>query len=315
MARPAPIGLIRIDKMGDLINTIPLDQSEILKQSPIVWAISAGLKPFVDLAQPPRNLTEIPTKNWRQGLKALRDWIRSNQLQTAVIFYGPWWVGLALWLEKVPVRIGRQSQWHSFLFLNKSYRQSRSQSKMHEADYNLELIQKTLGGTQESAPVLKLTAPPLRHLLEKYQLQSKNYFVVHPGMAGSAVNWPQEKYIETIQELLKQALVVITGTPIDDPSLTEVRKEFEKHPQVRWLQNQLDLPSLIYVLSQARAVIAPSTGVAHLAASLSVRTLTLFPNNQAHSATRWGPRGSRVQIFDLEQTEPTALVQECLKNL
>lgn len=308
------VGLIRIDKMGDLINTIPIDQSDSFQNTKVVWAIAEGLKPFVDLSEPARNITEIPNKNWREGLSALRLWLRQEKPETVVLFYGPWWASLAMWLEKIPLRIGRKSQWHSFLFLNKSLRQSRSQSEKHEADYNLELVQKTLGGNTSKAPFLKLTAPVYRHLLEKYHLESKKYFVVHPGMAGSAVNWPQEKYIEVIQELLKQAPVAITGTPVDDSSLTEIKKRFEKNPQVRWMQNQLDLPSLIYILSQSRAVLAPSTGVAHLAASLSVKTVTLFPNNQAQSPTRWSPRGSHVQVLDLESTNPDLVVQECLKN-
>lgn len=308
------IGLIRIDKMGDLINTIPIDQADTFKDTEVSWAIAQGLKPFVELAEPKRNLTEIPNKNWWEGLTALRKWIRDQKLTSALVFYGPWWVSLALWLEKVPTRIGRKSQWHSFLFLNKTLRQSRSQSKMHEADYNLELVQKTLGGQTVTAPILKLKAPVHRHLLEKYRLESKNYFVVHPGMAGSAVNWPQEKYIETIRSLLKHGIVSITGTQIDDESLTEIRKEFEKDQNVRWLQNQLDLPSLIYILSQSRAVLAPSTGVAHLAASLSVNTVSLFPNNQAQSPMRWSPRGDRVRVLDLETTSSDSVVQECLRN-
>lgn len=308
------VGLIRIDKMGDLINTIPIDQCDTFKGAQVSWAIAQGLKPFVDLAEPPRQVAEIPSKHWRPGLRALRQWLRKEKPETAVLFYGPWWASLALWLEKIPVRAGRRSQWHSFLFLNRTLRQSRSRSEMHEADYNLELVQKTLGGSGKPAPTLKLTAPLLPHLLEKYHLEPKKYFVVHPGMAGSAVNWPQEKYISVIRELLKHGTVSITGTAMDDESLTEIRKEFEKHPQVRWLQNQLDLPSLIYILAKSRSVLAPSTGVAHLAASLSVNTVSLFPNNRAQSPIRWSPRGDQVRVLDLESTRPENVVQECLRN-
>lgn len=308
------LGLIRIDKMGDLINTLPIDQAEALHGHEVFWAINQGLKPFVDLSQPPRHVTEIPTEDGWQGFSELRAWIRAHKIEAAVVFYAPWWVSMALFLERVPVRMGRKSQWHSFLFLNKTFRQSRSLSEKHEADYNLELVRKTLGGAEERTPILRLQAPPARHLLEKYSLQGKNFFVVHPGMAGSALNWPQSKYIQVIRELLKTATVVITGTPIDDPSLTEVRQEFEKHRDVRWLQNKLDLPSLIYILSQARAVVAPSTGVAHLAGSLGVPVITLFPNNTKQSPVRWAPRGDKIQIFDLDQTTPETVVRECLRN-
>lgn len=301
------VGLIRIDKIGDLISTLPVDQVSAFKNKKVVWAINQGLIDVVKHASPAREGSEI------ENLSDFKKWIRANQITTAIVFFAPWWVYFGLWWERVPVRIGRRSKWYSFLFLNKGLRQSRSQSAKHEADYNLDLVTWGLGGSETQAPVLKLTPPLQRHLLEKHGLQSQEFFVVHPGMAGSAVNWGQQNYISAIRKLIEKGTVVITGTQADSESLTEIANEFKNHPRVRWLQGALNLPSLFYILSQARCVLVPSTGVAHLAASLNVKVIGLYPNNTLQSPTRWAARGDKVVILDIEKAGVGSVVEECLR--
>ncbi|WP_374032053.1 glycosyltransferase family 9 protein [Bdellovibrio bacteriovorus] len=127
--------------------------------------------------------------------------MREYRPDVAVSLQAPWWVSYALWVEGVPVRAGVRSQWHSFLFLNKGLRQRRSLAVQHEADYNLDVLKHALNISENvKTPVLKLTAPENPALLSKYHLTTQNYVVVHPGMAGSALNWPIGNYIELIKK-------------------------------------------------------------------------------------------------------------------
>lgn len=301
------VGLIRIDKIGDLISTLPVDQVSAFKNKKVVWAINQGLSDVTKHANPPREGFEI------KNLSDFKKWIRVHKIKTAIVFFAPWWVYFGLWWERVPVRIGRRSKWYSFLFLNKGLRQSRSQSVKHEADYNLDLVTWGLGGSETQAPVLKLNPPLQRHLLEKHGLQSQEFFVVHPGMAGSAVNWGQQNYIAAIRKLSEKGIVVVTGTQADTENLNEIALEFKNHSRVRWLQGALNLPSLLYILSQARSVLVPSTGVAHLAASLNAKVVGLYPNNTLQSPIRWAARGEKVVILNLENAAVDAVVEECLR--
>ncbi len=291
---------IRLDKIGDLVSTLPCDEIPELKDYKIIWAISKSLNFVTENAVPRRESFELDkAQAWKSFWKLLTH-LKNQKPELAVSFQAPWWVSLALWLGRVPERAGRLSQWHSFLFFNRGLRQKRSQSLKHEADYNLDLVHHALKSNFSSCPVLKLKAPQNLRLLEKFSLKEKSFFVVHPGMAGSALNWPVSNYIELTRSLLKQDhTVIVTGTAGDEVWLTEIKEKFKSQPNFRNLQNQLSPTELLSLLSNARAVLAPSTGVLHLAAALGVPTVGIYSPVLAHKATRWRARGPHVDILEV----------------
>lgn len=130
------------------------------------------------------------------------------------------------------------------------------------------------------------------YFLQRFNLEQNNYIVVHPGMAGSALNWPQMKYIQFIENEKMNSKIVITGTPADEFWLTEIKDHFKNDSQVLILQNQLNTTQLLQILKHAKYVLAPSTGVLHLAASLGTSIKGIFSPIQVHRPTRWGARGN-----------------------
>lgn len=311
--------LIRLDKIGDLICTLCVDQVSFLKNCDVHWVISQGLGFIPDNSEPKRNYLELSKTNWQESLRDLRRFLRDYKPDIAVSFQAPWWVSYALWAENVPVRAGVKSQWHSFMFLNKGLRQRRSLAMQHEADYNLDLLlhafsinEETL---QEKTPTLKLIAKDNPSLFEKYSLKLQQYVVVHPGMAGSALNWPIASYMDFIEQALEKNQIVLTGTTADEPWLKEIKERFKNHPRVLCLQSQLNPSELFTVLKNARAVVVPSTGVAHMAASLGAPVLGLYSPLRVQHPRRWAARGDHVKIFvpmvsDIDRVDP-----ECMKQI
>ncbi|MNJ92608.1 ADP-heptose:LPS heptosyl transferase I [compost metagenome] len=303
--------LIRLDKIGDLVSTMCVDEASCLSQTEVRWVISKGLGFIPNCAQPPRTYVELSKDDWKSSLRTLREYIHTFKPDVAVSFQAPWWVNFALWIEKVPVRSGVLSQWHSFLFLNRGLRQRRSKAIKHEADYNMDVLKYAMGdSSSEPTPVLKLVAPSNPELLAKHHLAPKNYVVVHPGMAGSALNWPIPRYIELIEKVAPQIQVVLTGTPADEPWLTEIKETFKNNSKVLNLQSQLTAPELFTVLKNAKAVVVPSTGVAHMAASLGAPVLGLYSPLRVQHPTRWAARGPQVHIF-----VPKAESENCMEEI
>lgn len=295
--------LIRLDKIGDLISTMCVDQVEFLRDCDVHWVIAKGLSFVPEHADPKRTYLELSKDDPSLSIAKLRSFLRELQPDVAVSFQAPWWVNYALWREHVPTRVGVQSQWHSFLFLNKGLRQKRSQAVQHEADYNLELLEHAFNRSSartelSRAPVLKFKAPADPELLENYRLKGRQYVVVHPGMAGSALNWPIGNYIELIKKLIETTQVVLTGTPADEPWLKEIKEVFQSQPKVICLQNLLNTSQLLTVLQNARVVIVPSTGVAHIAASLGTPVFGIYSHVRVQKPVRWAARGPRVHIFE-----------------
>lgn len=305
--------LIRLDKIGDLISTMCVDQSVALKDYQITWAIAKGMGFIPDSSDPKRNYLELKKDDSKTSLKILQDYLRENKPDVAVSFQAPWWVNYALWSAGVPVRAGVKSQWHSFLFLNKGLRQKRSRAIKHEADYNLDLLHHALNWKQtEPTPILTLKAPRSLELLAFHRLTEKQYVVVHPGMAGSALNWPIGNYIALIKQLTTSTTVVLTGTDGDEPWLKDIKTVFKNDPKVLNLQSKLKTSELFTILKNSKAVVVPSTGVAHMAASLGANVIGLYSPMRVQHPTRWAARGEHVQIFmptvsDIDQVDPNCM--------
>jgi ADP-heptose:LPS heptosyltransferase len=292
--------LIRLDKIGDLVCTMCVDQIAALKDYDTEWVIAKGLAFVPEHALPRRSFTEFKKENNKdsRSLEHFLNFLDEQKPDIAVSFQAPWWVNYALWKKRVPVRAGVRSQWHSYLFLNKGLRQKRSEAIKHESDYNRELLEFALGAApQTPSPILKLKARENPDLLRRHGLSAKNYVVVHPGMAGSALNWPIHHYIEYIEKLIAHESVVLTGMPADEKWLKDIQLRFDKEPRVICLQNLLNNSEMLTVLENAKWVVAPSTGMAHLAASLGTAVVGIYSPVRVQHPRRWAARGENVFIL------------------
>lgn len=290
---------IRLDKIGDLICTLPVDQARSLADWEVTWVIAKGLRFVPENSVPPRKFLELDKAGSHEARQAFAKFLKEFKPDVAVSFQAPWWVHYELWKNRVSRRIGVLSKWHSFLFLNEGVRQKRSQAKQHEAEYNFNLVQKIAPAeiTDSTAPVLRMSAPLNANLLAAHALVASAYDVVHPGMAGSALNWPIAYYIDLINRLVTERTVVLTGTVADEPWLKDIKEKFAGDPRVLCLQNKLNSAELLQILQQAHHVYAPSTGVLHLAASLGTPSTGFYSPVRVQRMARWGARGPHVALF------------------
>lgn len=291
--------LIRLDKIGDLICTLPADQILDPKIYDVTWVIQRGLGSVLDLGSVKRKYIELDKKNIKQSRVHFSQLLRRHKFDIAISFQCPWWINYELFKANIPKRIGVLSQWHSFLFLNQGLRQKRSDAIKHEFDYNLELVKKITGPVQQknSDILFEFKKPTSSEILTKFNLPNE-YIIIHPGMMGSALNWPQKKYIEYIQHKIQQnKKIVITGTDADEIYLTEIKQEFELHPDVFWLQSKLNFNELLQIIYYSQKIVAPSTGVAHIAAALNKEVHCLFSPIQVHHPRRWAPRGKNTFVY------------------
>lgn len=305
-----PVLFIRMDRIGDLVLTLGADSifSEKLgtpasgaAPSPVDWWIAPNTGFIADHAVPRRRVREMGLKIQYRDFKHLLRELKVRAYKTAVVFHAPWWVSPLLWLARIPNRVGVKSQWHTFLFLNKGVRQKRSLSEVSEYEYNIRLVEEGLG-----LPEGRMSREPLRlaidpkwqsETLQDHGLTHGDYAVVHPGMGGSARNWPISHYISWIQEAAKNEKIVITGTVSDESQLEPIRQALAGNKNVVWLDQKLSGPMLLHVLGGARIVLAPSTGVAHLAASLGQSVIGIYSPVKVQHPKRWGPQGAAVEVL------------------
>ncbi len=308
------IVLIRLDKIGDLICSLPADQILDPNKYDVTWIVQKGLGQVVDLGSYERKYFELDKNEPKISAETLAKILSDLKPEIAISFQAPWWVNLELFKARIPIRSGVRSQWHSFLFLNQGLRQKRSLAQKHELEYNLDLVRSTLDlKSDDKYLYFEILKPVDQDVLAKHSLRAKNYCVVHPGMMGSALNWKPLQYIDFIRrQLLKNKKVVITGTAADEVYLTDIKNEFVKNPQVLILQSQLNLKELVQILFNAEFTLAPSTGVAHLAASVGAKVLGIYSPIRVHHPRRWAPRGPNVQVYLPSVACPAS--HHCLKE-
>ncbi|MCB0378744.1 MAG: glycosyltransferase family 9 protein [Bdellovibrionales bacterium] len=300
---------IRLDRMGDLVLSLPCDHL-VSDQYDVHWLVPKGLDFVVEATRPQRNFsTSARTWSWKTFFEFL-NLVNTLKPKVAICFHVPWWIPMALFVARVPLRGGVLSQWHSYLFLNKGLRQKRSRCEQHEMEYNYLLTEYVFDLPKDKSQwtPLQMKAP------ENFKAFSfdrdQKYFVVHPGMGGSALNWPTDQYYKVIDDLSHRAQVVITGTAADLPYINPLKQKLKDNPRVTWLDQQLDGSQLLNLLNDAIAILAPSTGVLHLSASLGAPSLGIYSPILVHQARRWGPKGPQAWSFSPQVQCPSQF--ECL---
>lgn len=288
---------IRIDRIGDLVLTMSSDFELRARGDDVTWLISRGLSFIAQQAQPPRAFYQVPSGfSWIAFLE-LVGWLRRQRFDSAIVFHAPMWIYFAVFFSGIPVRAGRWSQWFSFLTLNHGYRQSRKSGERSELFFNFQLVQKCLlgqtKGTEKTHP-LKLRPFLNRTELANWGLRTP-YVVIHPGMMGSARNWDAQLYRGLAENLMTDYQVVITGTAGDRQYWQPLADHFQG--RALCLAEKLSTQDLVGVLGHAALVVAPSTGVVHLAAAAGTATLGLYPPVKNQDPVRWGPKGDKVMTL------------------
>lgn len=284
--------LVRMDKIGDLVLSLGVDQHPDMLDREVHWLVPSGLEFVMDASYPKRSYKTWSKEYSKENYKNLVQYLRSEDFDEVVFFQGAKWVLKALWASKIPTRVGQRSNLLSYIFLNHGVKQKRSKAEKNEFQYNQDLLERGLSLETMGA----LLPTELDSQVEiPSELENLDYIVVHAGMGGSALNWSQSKYIEFIDLLLeRKRTVLLTGTDADRSYLNEIEEKYVSNEKVKNYIGKLSGPQLLKVLEESVACLAPSTGVLHLAASLRTRCVGIYPPIRVQSKTRWGAYGDNV---------------------
>ena len=296
--------VVRPDRMGDVILSTPVFEA-IKAHYPRSHLTVLVREPVAPLLRGLPSVDEVlvydPGRKHKglRGLLLLGAQIRKRQFRIGVVLQGDFRVGLALLFGRVKYRIGPLSKLFSFIVYNRGVRQRRSHVEMHETDYNLQLLRR-LGirvatrkvATQVHLPDAALTDARV-WLRERGWDEVRPLVVVHPGMGGSALNWPESHYVELIRALLSEnRAVLLTAGELEAGLAARIREALGplQNAVIFYVNTARDPVTFLGALySQASLVVAPSTGPLHLAGALGVPLVTFYPPIRVQSAVRWGP--------------------------
>lgn len=299
--------VIRNDAVGDLTVTTPMFEA-LRKAYPKARIAALVAAENLEVVRENPFLDEILLDDYDhnvRGFRYLLKEIKMREFDVAFLAVPSLRMALALRMAGVPVRIGPATHLYNYLLLSKPVTQHRSRVEMHEADYNLSLLKKLgIAEVGDMHPFVKPSEPDVNWAREKLQQLKINtdqtkLIVIHPGMRGSSLNWPESHWQEMLAALQAESRVscVVTGSNKDRPLIQRILSG-SKDCEVPSLAGQTTLGQLIALLSLSHAFVGPSTGPMHLAAALKVHVFAPFSPIPVQSPKRWGPwKTDRKTVF------------------
>jgi len=300
--RPQRILLIRRDRIGDVILTLPMINvlNHNFPDAKIDFLVN---KRVYDLVSDYPNINKVHTieKVTSGGIKRL---CNENNYDLAVVVHPEFKLALGLFLAGVRYRLGTGYRWYSFLFNKRHYRHRKDAVK-HELEYNLDLLSELNCNTLRSIkPVIEVKDDYLdnvkRNLLDKGIDLSKEFVVIHVPSLGSAKVWSDDNFAALITMILADKSgdfnIILTGTNDESAQVKGVVDKLPENNRV-YTVTDLSLKELAALLKMAKLFIGNSSGPIHIAAAVGTFIVGLYSPVRVESSKRWGPYTDKKKIF------------------
>lgn len=291
------IGIVRTDRIGDMILTLPMLTAlkELNSAFEVSFVARKYVKPILDCIE---ILDEaFYVDDYRGGIRE----IFKNVHFDCLFFPHPVFnEAYHSFLSAVPLRVGSGYRWYSFLYNYRIY-EHRKKSTKHEAEHNVYMIN-SIANTHFGVklPSFRLNEESLafvNNLLHQlFGTAETNFFIIHPGSGGSAYEWQAENFGRLAFAIAKNTglACVITGIENERIKCQTANNYFQ---EAKNLCGKLNLSQFIALISKSKLLVANSTGALHLAAALDVPVVGLYPNTLHISAKRWGPLTKKSVII------------------
>lgn len=281
--------VVRTDKLGDFVTSLPA--MYILKQHNPQNKIIACIAPINKaLAESCDFIDEVVVDDGN-NIFVFAKKLRDLNIDVSITLYSNTRVAVAQFLAKIPKRIAPATK-IAQIFYTKRVKQRRSEVKMAEFEYNLELTKALFGDISLNYKKLLLEFKDSKNTYDMFCVNNdikKETVCFHVGFGGSSdANWTLDEYEVLIREVLKEGKyqVILTFGPDE--------KELYKDMQNRLLGENvvfyLSLEGLVYfakLVSGFKLFVSTSTGTYHVASLVGTATMTFFGDSLFASSKRW----------------------------
>mgnify|MGYP001241599545 CR=1 FL=1 len=274
------IGLLRMLTVGELMFSLPLIRAirELAPQAEVVYLGADWHGQFIEHCVPQVDRTievvadAIELESWADKDYSKLEWLAEEKFDVLFQIHDDGTYGDKLVKAIKPAwSIGFSSNEHSPLHYKKFY-----DSTQH----------KTLALTELLEPwsIKKIDLHPPRLSITKEDESkaaaalrgSDRFVVVHPGGGDSRRYWPVERYAELCDWLSAQGYDVVAVGGRNEVSIVD-RVQMSAKYSIKSLAGVTSLPSTAAVIKRASIVIGNDSGPLHMARTLNVPTVGLFP--------------------------------------
>ncbi len=284
------ICIFRSDRIGDMILTLPMVNAlkQINPSVEIHFFISRYTEPLL------KNQPLINNYYLIENFNELYLSLKSMQFDVAFFPRPKFDEVFAAFRAQIPLRVGSAYRLYSCL-LNHRVKEHRKYGTKSEAEHNLNLISSITNQKYQPKLIPPIVDKKLKKIIKKKHSLPDNFIIIHPGGGGSAPKLPIGKFVEIAKIISSKykKQIVVTGNDAE----THLADEICLSTNAINLASKISLTELIAIIDLCEGVIANSTGIIHIAASLDKKILGFYPNSPHMNSTRWGPISSKKIIL------------------
>jgi len=281
--------VVRTDKLGDFVTALPAIY--VLKnynpQNRVIVCVAPLNK---SLAESCEFIDEVIVDDggsfW--GLVAK---LREAKIDVSITLFSNTRVALAQFFAQIPKRIAPATKIAQIFYTNRVV-QRRSEVKMAEFEYNLELTHALFSDVKLDYKKPLLEFSDAKEIYEVFCANNgiqREVVAFHVGFGGSSdANWSLDEYEVLIREVVKEGRyqVVLTFGPDEKKLCKEMKSRLFDANVIFYLS----LEGLVYfakLVSNFKLFISTSTGTYHIASLVGTPTMTFFADKRFASAKRW----------------------------
>lgn len=281
--------VVRTDKLGDFITALPA--MYVLKQHNPQNRVVACVAPLnKSLAESCDFIDEVIVDNVGTIFELAKK-IKDAKIDASITLFSNTRVAIAQFLARVPKRIAPATKIAQIFYTDRVV-QRRSEVKMAEFEYNLELTRALFNdiNLEYKKPLLEFS--DAKKIYKVFCLNNdieKEVVAFHVGFGGSSdANFTLDEYETLIREVIEvgKYQVVLTFGPDEKELYEKMQRRLYDVNAVFYLS----LEGLVYfakLLSNFRLFVSTSTGTYHIASLVGTPTMTFFADNLFASAKRW----------------------------
>ena len=243
--------------------------------------------------------------------------LKAKKFDTAIALHPTNRTHLMLFIAGIPVRIGYDRKMG--YLLTKRIRHEKQKGEKHEADLNLELLEKA-GFSVEDAdnrPYI-ITSGNDKRMIDsvwKDRQLGDNVIALHVGASCPSKRWPAERFAELADRLAdkhRMDIVLVGGDETEQFSREVTRNAKNK---VTDITGTLIVSELAEMLSRCKLFISNDSGPVHVAVAVGTPVVSIFGRKSPGlSPRRWGPLGDRDVVLHKDVGCDICLAHNCNKD-
>ena len=284
--------IARHDKIGDFVLTLPMIKvaKEQIEDAKIIVLVS---KVNYEFAKNISFIDEVIL--YDENIFTLTKRIKEYKIDIAVSAFTDTTLAIALFLAGIKKRVAPATKIAQF-FANIRVKQRRSQVKMREFEYNIELLKTVFPNIsiKFKRPILDFGDSDKKAVFDKFKREfgikgEFKFIAFHVGFGGSSEgNLNLDDYLELARIAGKSpnTKVVFSFGPDDDKAYIYITENLDFEAIL--YRSNLNLIDFCKLLTNFSLFVSTSTGPMHLAAAVNTPTFSFFGNSLFASDKRWG---------------------------